>query len=746
MKCGFCDRPLESLSALCDCGKDPNAGWVMHGRYQLLGLIGQGGMGMIYRALDQETQELCAIKISRWCEALQQLRQMESAEAKAEEQSRIEREFKLLEKASSRNKHVVQVFDNFREDSMLGLYYPMEFLEGQSLAQLPEWGQAMEPDTVVDLVLQLCEGVGVAHGLGVVHRDLNPDNIFIVRTPERERFVKLIDFGIARDLYARKGIYNTGSDLAFGHLHYLAPEQVGYDPITDEYQTETAAKLDHRADIYSIGAIMFHMLTGEPPFDDGTIEGLALRNWRKPPNVARVLKAQQMPHELQEVILSCLQPTPNLRLPDILVLSDLLRSYVDNRNSEAAFDMMLEHASQSPDLPAATEGNMAETEMSWEFPALEKEWELPAAPHDSEASMAEMSIFSQEFNAMFTEDGPQGGLDFSDDELPAAPSGALAAPPQPPPMPRPTPPPLPITSIAEPASHELLTTPATPQTPPPVSMPMDVWNSLDNAPAFMDFEEIEESSPGGAPDVVMDHKNMNVQSFFDGVEHIIEEHKIPQKQQAPQVRVLSKRSPQLEQLLSLDNLDVVPSLMPDAEAGVPATPTRTSEAQSFPKPHINASSDVLLASEILFDMEVEEEVVSSSTSYEAHTASGSATHAEAGQTPMSFDEILQSRDEIPVPGDFYKQASPSSSHLSGVVPNPNRSPVSMPEQFRKTKQPSLSPERAATFETISPEAQAAKADAPTPSTPKIKGRGVLWAVLAILVLAGGAAAYFFLIK
>ncbi|TNE50396.1 MAG: serine/threonine protein kinase [Deltaproteobacteria bacterium] len=733
MKCGFCHRPLESLSALCDCGKDPNAGWVMRGRYQLLGLIGQGGMGMIYRALDQETQELCAIKISRWCEALQQLRQMESDQAKAEEKSRIEREFKLLEKASSRNKHVVQVFDNFHEDSMLGLYYPMEFLEGQSLAQLPEWGQAMDPDAVVDLVLQLCEGVGVAHGLGVVHRDLNPENIFIVRTPEQERFVKLIDFGIARDLYARKGIYNTGSDLAFGHLHYLAPEQVGYDPITDEYQTETAAKLDHRADIYSIGAIMFHMLTGEPPFDDGTIEGLALRNWRKPPNVARVLKAQQMPHELQEVILSCLQPTPNLRLPDILVLSDLLRSYIDNQNSEAAFDMMLEHASQSPDLPAATDGNVAEAEMSWEFPALEKEWDLPEDPHDSESSMAEMSIFSQEFNALFTEDSPKGGLDFSDDEIPAAPSGALVAPPQPPPMPRPTPPPLPSKSIAEPASRELHAIPASPQTPPPVSMPMDVWNSLDNAPAFMDFEEVDESSANGTPNVVMDHKKMNVQSFFDGVEHIIEEHKIPQKQHAPQVRVLSKRSPQLEQLLSLDNLDVVPSLMPDPEAGLQTTTPLPPEPPSVPKPDPNASSDVLLASELLFDMEVEEEVIPSS-----------AGHAGGAQAPMSFHEIRQSRDEIPAPGGFHRQASPSSASLSGVVPNPNRSPVAMPEQFRRNKQPSLSPERAATFESMPPEGQTP--NAALPSKPQKKGRGMLWAALAILLLAGGAAAYFFLFK
>lgn len=326
MKCGICHQPLESLTAVCSCGDDPHANRILADRYRLLGLVAEGGMGSVYRALRMEDDFLCVIKISRWSEALQQLRQLEPEQAKAEEEARIYREFKLLQKASSQSEHIVQVYDEVRDDPVIGLYYPMEFLQGQPLSQLPEWGRPLARKEVIELVLQMSEGISVAHGLGVVHRDLNPDNMFIVKHPDHDRFVKLIDFGIARDLYARKEIYNTGNDMAFGHLHYLAPEQVGYNPATGSYEQSTASKLDTRADIYTIGAIMFHMLTGFPPFDEDTIEGLALRDWEEPINVKVAIEEGLLPSGLRDIIHSSLHPDPNQRPPDIFVLSDMLRT------------------------------------------------------------------------------------------------------------------------------------------------------------------------------------------------------------------------------------------------------------------------------------------------------------------------------------------------------------------------------------------------------------------------------------
>lgn len=331
MKCGICQQPLSSLKALCTCGDDPYAGLELaEGRYRLLGSVAKGGMGIVYRTLRLEDNALCAIKISRWNEALQQLRQFEPEEARKEEKARVSREFELLKKASSQTPHIMQVFDQVHDDPRIGLYYPMEFLEGSPLSNLPIWGYPLPKKQVVQLVLQMCEGIGIAHGLGVVHRDLNPDNMFIVRHEEHEQFVKLIDFGIARDLYARRGAFSTGHDMAFGHLHYLAPEQVGYSPKTGKYERETASKLDTRADLYTIGAIMFHMLTGYPPFEDDTLEGLAHRTWGQPANLERAQREGKLPRGLREIVLSCLKADPNQRPPDIYVLTDMLRSYQEN--------------------------------------------------------------------------------------------------------------------------------------------------------------------------------------------------------------------------------------------------------------------------------------------------------------------------------------------------------------------------------------------------------------------------------
>lgn len=327
VKCGICRKHLADQKALCDCGQDPHAGWELDGRYRLLGLIAQGGMGMIYRGLNLQNGQLLAIKISRWSEALQHLRQLEPAAARREEEARVSREFQLLQKASSQSPHVVKAYDAMRDDPRVGLYYPMEFLEGLPLAKLPSWGKPLPIEVVVELTLQICDGISVTHGLGVVHRDLNPDNIFIVRTPEHPHYVKLIDFGIARDLYARRDIYNTGHDMAMGHLHYLAPEQVGYNAKTGDYETATAAKLDTRADIFTIGAILFHMLLGYPPFEDDTMEGLAVRDWDVPENLQRARQEGRIPAGLRDIITSCLNPDPDKRPPDIFVLSDMLRSF-----------------------------------------------------------------------------------------------------------------------------------------------------------------------------------------------------------------------------------------------------------------------------------------------------------------------------------------------------------------------------------------------------------------------------------
>lgn len=290
----------------------------------LLGKVAEGGMGMIYRAIAIENNELCAVKISRWIKALKELRQLKEEDARREEVARVEREFTLLEKASSLSQHIVQVHGEYGMDPRVGLYYPMEFLQGVLLSGHPLFGTPFPPEQVLELMLQLCDALGVAHGLGVVHRDLNPDNIFIVRYEQRE-FIKLIDFGIARNLYHRRKLFDTGESLGFGHLHYLSPEQVGYSAREQRYDSEVTRHLDHRADIFSLGGIMFHMLTGYPPYETETFEDLAMREWETPHNLERSLAEGLLPHNLKDLIQSCLEADPDRRPPDLYVLTDMLR-------------------------------------------------------------------------------------------------------------------------------------------------------------------------------------------------------------------------------------------------------------------------------------------------------------------------------------------------------------------------------------------------------------------------------------
>ena len=324
MNCGVCNKPLKTLHSVCDCGKDLFVDIVLKDEYRLLGKVAEGGMGILYRAISLKDEELYAIKISRWIKPLQELRHIKEEEARQEEEARVKREFTLLKTAASQSQHIVQVYGDYHYDERIGLYYPMEFLEGVLLSAHPKYIERFSPSKVITLMLQLCEALGVAHALGVVHRDLNPDNVFIVRGANGKDFVKLIDFGIARDLYDRRKLFDTGDNLGFGHLHYLSPEQVGYSAKEKRYTKASSAQLDHRADIFSLGAIMCHMLIGKPPYRTGSFEDLAFRKWDEPENLNRAIVNEEIPQNIQEILLFCLKPDPQERLGDLYALTDML--------------------------------------------------------------------------------------------------------------------------------------------------------------------------------------------------------------------------------------------------------------------------------------------------------------------------------------------------------------------------------------------------------------------------------------
>ncbi|HET9018515.1 MAG TPA: serine/threonine-protein kinase, partial [Acetobacteraceae bacterium] len=209
------------------------------GRYRPLAVLGSGGMGTVYRAHDPVIDRLVAIKLVR-TEALE-------SDARAEYLDR----FRLEAKAAGRCSHpaIIAVFDVLEEGGNPAIV--MEFVAGRPLADLFRAGPAARAALpVADLLGQVLEGLGAAHRLGITHRDIKPANILVT---EQGR-AKIADFGIARlsDMAAAQSLTQAGAML--GTPSYMAPEQIGDTPV------------DHRADLFAVGAVLYEALTGRLPF------------------------------------------------------------------------------------------------------------------------------------------------------------------------------------------------------------------------------------------------------------------------------------------------------------------------------------------------------------------------------------------------------------------------------------------------------------------------------------------------
>jgi len=214
-------------------------GQVLGERYELVRPVGRGGMGAVWEACDQRLSRAVAIKVLN----------MPRAEQTALLRTRFEREARLL--AGLNSPYIAQVYDYGFGDA--GPYLVQEFLSGEILAQRLKNVGALVPDEVERLLKQLAKALRVTHEAGIVHRDLKPANIFLANLPgEDEPTVKLLDFGVAKD---SDGVL-TGTGDFLGTLPYMSPEQI-----------RAAKHVDQRADLWSVGVILFQMLTGVRPFN-----------------------------------------------------------------------------------------------------------------------------------------------------------------------------------------------------------------------------------------------------------------------------------------------------------------------------------------------------------------------------------------------------------------------------------------------------------------------------------------------
>ncbi len=291
VKCPQCDTDNPSDSKYCrECatslpsrkkipvtktletpGEELVSGSTFAGRYRIIETLGEGGMGKVYRALDDKLDEEVAIKV---------IKPEIASDKKTVE--RFANELKLARKIVHKN--VGRMYELMEEKGTR--FITMEYVAGQDLKRLIRQTGQLSVGTAIRLAKQICDGLSEAHHLGVIHRDLKPGNIMI----DRDGSVRIMDFGIARSL-KEKGV--TGEGMRIGTPEYMSPEQVeGKD-------------VDQGSDIYSLGIILYEMVTGRLPFEGDTPFSVAFKQKTESPPDPRKADSQ-IPLEFSQVILKCL--------------------------------------------------------------------------------------------------------------------------------------------------------------------------------------------------------------------------------------------------------------------------------------------------------------------------------------------------------------------------------------------------------------------------------------------------------
>jgi formylglycine-generating enzyme required for sulfatase activity/tRNA A-37 threonylcarbamoyl transferase component Bud32 len=301
MNCRHCQHSITGNPRWCpNCGKfvpESLIGQVLGDKYELLGVLGMGGMGAVYRARRKRIRDEVVVKI-----LLPSLSQ---------ESARFHREAE----AAARVKHsnVVIIHDSDEARGELPAFIAMEMVKGVPLRHLLQSEGRLEPARAVMLMRCICAGVGAAHRLGVVHRDLKPENVIIV-PPEEDgetETVKVLDFGIAK-LLDKEATLLTLDGTVLGTTYYMSPEQ---------WRGE---EVDARADIYSLGVMLYEMLTGTFPFIGRTPAELMMKHLFEPPPSLTLDRGARP--ELEAVIKGALAKERDARQPNATELSRALQA------------------------------------------------------------------------------------------------------------------------------------------------------------------------------------------------------------------------------------------------------------------------------------------------------------------------------------------------------------------------------------------------------------------------------------
>ena len=264
--------------------KDPFTGKILGGKYRLNALIARGGMGSVYLARNTETGDLFAIKI-----LLEEMLLLPQIMTRFFNESR----------AAKRIRHpsVAKTYD-VGETTGGAIYMVMEYVNGAPLRKLLQKGPISSARTII-LISAIAEGLAAAHDQNIIHRDLKPENIIIPRSKHADSIVKIIDFGIARIIDSPR---ITTTRHVIGTPQYISPEQAMGGPI------------DARTDIYSMGVMMYEMLSGTLPFHDRDPETLLNKHIKSKPQTFKEIDTDlKISPKLETLVMSCLEKSPQMR-------------------------------------------------------------------------------------------------------------------------------------------------------------------------------------------------------------------------------------------------------------------------------------------------------------------------------------------------------------------------------------------------------------------------------------------------
>jgi serine/threonine-protein kinase len=275
-------------------------GRIFLGRYQTIRLLGEGGMGRVYLARQIDLGRQVVVKV---------MHDHIAADPKFRE--RFQRETLLM--ARFQHPYVVTLYDASLNDP-LGPCIVMEYIRGVTLDVLLKNNKGrLGPARVGRMLGHLCEALQAAHSEGIVHRDLKPGNLMVVDPDTPYEKIKVMDFGLAKllDSEAIKKVTVTGGDFAVGTPTYICPEQVRGDPV------------DHRADLYSLGVILYELLTGRTPFlGESTMDILLAHATEDPTPLRDVDEGIDIPLAIEKVVMDCLAKNPAHRPPSARDLAE----------------------------------------------------------------------------------------------------------------------------------------------------------------------------------------------------------------------------------------------------------------------------------------------------------------------------------------------------------------------------------------------------------------------------------------